>query len=186
MIYPSCSTIITDDSNWGHIRYILFSLYIHNIPDILYRGKIFIDGRHKECRITNVDALDSTTIPFQEFTSIYESLSNRIRDFISSLAVGSKVVIDKRIDLDTNYPFSFSDPMTKYSGEEVTIRTIRTSHSGSDRRQYNGIDLQFTIEEDGGRYYWHSSMFVLPDTIKAVDIINLSTIHIDISKLFKK
>lgn len=186
MIYPSYSTIITDDLNWGHIRYILFSLYIHHIPDTSYRGKIFIDGQRKECIIGDANSPDSNTISFQEFTSIYEALSNKIRDFISSLAIGSKVVIDKRIGLSTDYPFSFSDPMTRYSSREVTIRTMRTSHSGSGRRQYNGVDIQFTIEEDGGSYYWHSSMFVLPDTIKAVDIINLSTIHIDISKLFKK
>lgn len=75
------------------------------------------------------------------------------------LSPGTIVVIRERTDQPNDYPNSFLDNMTRYSGKAVTIaKTTKEGHF-SKFKNYNNDDYTYLIKEDGNYYNWHSSMF---------------------------
>ena len=73
---------------------------------------------------------------------------------------GDKVTIIEREGSSADYPLFFGKGMCVYSGKIVTIEKVEPiTYRCNGCKFYNGDDFRYYIKEDGGAYYWHSSMF---------------------------
>lgn len=71
--------------------------------------------------------------------------------------VGDKVEVIVRQSEASAYRFNFADEMLKYVGQIVTIANVGIPSCRSDVVPDDGY--RYKIFEDGGEYYWASSMF---------------------------
>lgn len=178
MIYPSYGVQLNSLEETLRIRSVLERLHINSLPQ-RYPMTCYVDGEWQ--RVTENPERPIPIVSIDEFCKIYTDFYNQLHDFIENLKVGDKVIIEQRRGSSENYPYSFADGMTCYSGKEMTITGIsQYSYGGNLFSNYS--DKCFYLEEDGNEFTWHSSMFEMGDTTP-VKRINLSDIPINLSIL---
>ena len=130
-----------------------------------------------------VDKIDPS-IPLMTLDKVYElyvKFCYDMRNFVNTLSVGDKVIIEERRSNGTDYPLDFVDGMTVYCGKEMTIKHIFDGDE-ENVKFYNGLTKRFTMCEDSGRYNWSSAMFEMPN-LKTIDMISLASLKIDTFQL---
>lgn len=178
MIYPSYGVQLNSLEETLRIRSILERLHINSLPQ-RYPMTCYVDGEWQ--RATENPGRHIPIVSINEFCKIYIDFDRQLHDFIENLNVGDKVIIEQRRGSSVNYPYSFADGMTRYSGKEMTITSIsQCLYSGNLFSNYS--DKCFYLEEDGNEFTWHSSMFEMSKIIP-VKRINLSDIPINLSIL---
>lgn len=175
MIYPSYAVKVNTDKEWVEIGRILVLLNIDIKCIAEWPQTYYVNGKLQICQ---KEPLDIPILSCEEFISKYKHFYEELHDFIDNLKIGDKVVIEDRRGNPEYYPFSFVDPMLKYSGKEMTINGIGTLGSCCECQFYNGSDKCFYFLEDDNKYTWHSSMFVMPSSIP-IKVLNLSDISIN-------
>lgn len=83
--------------------------------------------------------------------------------------IGDKVEVIAREAEAPAYRFNFADEMLRYTGQIVTIANVGIPSCGPNTIPDDGY--RYKIFEDGGEYFWASSMF---RPLPLVDIMSLA------------
>lgn len=178
MIYPSYGVQLNTLEETLRIRSLLHCLHIKALPN-RYPITCYVDGEWQKA--TENPERSIPIISIDEFCKIYTDFNCQLHDFIENLKVGDKVIIEQRRGSSSNYPYSFADEMTCYSGKEMTIAsTSQWPYEGDLFSNYS--DKCFYLLEDNCKFTWHSSMFEMGD-VTPIKRINLSDIPINLSIL---
>ena len=121
-------------------------------------------------------------ISYEEFMAKYIGFWDGLESWINNLKRGDQVVIDHRFGDQYDYPYSFTDEMTRYSGKTMTISCV-SNLSFLPCKFGFGSDKVFYFEEDYGGFSWHASMFANPFDSYIPTRINLQDLVIDPIKL---
>lgn len=178
MIYPSYGVQLNTLEEALRVRSVLGVLCVKSLPQ-RYPITCYVDGEWQ--RVIENPERPIPIVSINEFCKIYTDFNCQLHNFIENLKVGDKVIIEQRRGYSGNYPYSFADGMIHYSGKEMTIGHIGQM-SSSDYLFSNYSDKCFFLQEDGGAFTWHSSMFEMGD-ITPIKRINLSDIPINLSIL---
>lgn len=175
MIYPSYSTNISSFQELKIIFDLLVQLNFKYVPINL--GPLYACGEEQRCDTI----LKDNIVTAEEFIKIYTDFHNKLHDFLNSLEIGSKVIIESRRGPSNNYPFTFNGDMASMAGKEMTIAEIRDKSNDASIHACkfsNGDCRLFKLKEDPLSWSWHSSMFEMTD-FKPINHINLSEININ-------
>lgn len=174
MKYPSYNVrgITTVDSTLLATRF-LENIYIK--PNIR-PGDFFING----CTQIATAEINPqfAIITADEFYKIYKEFYCNMVNFFTNLKPGDTLVVEERRGAEDLYPFGFVDDMAKFAGQKVTIKQITPSSYGRYCSYYNGLNFKIRIEEDGGRFGWHPSMFEMEKST-SVKTINITPLNLD-------
>jgi len=110
-------------------------------------------------------------------SSMFEPIKNEVKTMTHKYKVGDVVIINHRIHNSQDYPYSFTDEMTRYEGVKCRItRTIETDfNTQKSRKLYNGDDHWYHLAPVDNNYndrgvivgsIWHSTMFSPCDVVE--------------------